>query len=130
MSKSFYDLNIYKKGFDLIMQIYKITSGYPKDERFGLVDQTRRAANSVIAIIAEAHGRYYYADKIRVLYQSRGEVEEVRSHLMVAHGLGSISNDLFGHLNDEYQDLGMSISAFIKYLEDRKPNSPINESTN
>ena len=44
------------------------------------------SANLVISNIAEAYGRYYFADKARVLYTSRGECEETRSHLRVALG--------------------------------------------
>ncbi len=87
MAKGFYDLNIWKKGYALLMEIYKITAAFPKEEKYGLATQIRRSANSVIANIAEAHGRYYFADKARVLYTSRGECEETRNHLRVALGL-------------------------------------------
>lgn len=81
MSYKFYQLDIWKEGHKLLMEIYKITEVYPKEERYGLISQTRESANSVIANIAEARGRYYYADKIRVLYIARGEIQETQSHL-------------------------------------------------
>jgi len=67
MNKKFYELNIWKKGYELLMKVYEVTGKYPPEEKYGLVPDTRRSANSVIANIAEAHGRYYFADKVRVL---------------------------------------------------------------
>ena len=86
MTKAFYELRIWQKGYELLMEIYRITSTFPKKEQYGLTSQLRNSANSVIANIAEGHGRYYFADKVRVLYTARGEVEETRSHLRVALG--------------------------------------------
>jgi four helix bundle protein len=95
MASGFYDLNIWKKGYALLMEIYKITATFPKEEKYGLSRQMRDSSNSVIANIAEAHGRYYFSDKARVLYTSRGECEETRSHLRAALGLKYINRDIF-----------------------------------
>lgn len=112
----FFDLKIWKKGYELVLEIYKVTGRYPKDERFGLVAQTREAANSVIAQVAEAHGRYSFSDKVRVLYQARGEVAEVRSHLRVASGLKYLSDKDFQYLDAEYRGLGVGINSYIASL--------------
>lgn len=116
----FYELNIWKKGFELLLEIYKLTSTFPKEERYGLSDQIRRSSNSVIAQIAEAFGRYSFADKVRVLYQSRGETEETRSHLRVAFGLRYLSNVKFELLDNEYRGLGAGINSYIKSLSKYK----------
>lgn len=112
----FYELTIWKKGYELLMRIYKATSTYPREERFGLTSQTRDAANSIIAQIAEAHGRYSFADRIRVLHQARGEAEEVRSHLRVGLGLDYLPRDEFDYLDKEYAGLAMGINAYIKSI--------------
>ncbi len=77
----------------------------------------RDSANSVIANIAEAHGRYYFADKTRILYISRGECEETRSHLRVALGLEYIDKKVFINLDEEYEGLLKGISCYIKSLK-------------
>ena len=105
MAKGFHELNIWKKGYALLMEIYKITAAFPKEEKYSLTAQIKRSANSVIANIAEAHGRYYFADKARVLYTSRGECEETRSHLRVALGLKYIDKKVFTNLDQEYEGL-------------------------
>ena len=120
MASSFYNLNIWKKGFQLLKEIYKLTSKYPNEEKYNLTSQTRSSANSIIANIAEAHGRYYFADKIRVLYQSRGEVEEIRSHLIVGYTLKYITKEGFNFLNKEYEGLAKGISSYVESLRKQK----------
>jgi len=95
----FYELEIWKKGYELLLKVYEVTSKYPPEEKFNLVSQTRSAANSVIAQIAEAHGRFSFADRVRVLYQSRGECIETRSHLRVANGVKYLSENDFKYLD-------------------------------
>ena len=117
MGKSFQDLKIWQKGYELLMRVYEVTSKYPSEEKFGLVSDTRRSANSVIANIAESHGRYFFADKIRVLYIARGETEETRSHLRVALGRKYLSKDEFEFLDKEYEGLGVGINFYIQDLK-------------
>jgi four helix bundle protein len=117
MAKGFYELNIWRKGYALLMEIYKITAAFPKEEKYGLSRQMRDSGNSVIANIAEAHGRYYFADKTRVLYTSRGECEETRSHLRVALGLRYIDKKVFIYLDEEYEGLSKGISSYIRSLK-------------
>lgn len=112
----FYELNIWKKGYELLLIIYKITNAYPKEEKYNLISQTRSSASSIIAQIAEAFGRYSFADKVRVLYQARGEEEETRSHLKVALGLGYITKVEFEDLDSEYRGLGAGINSYINSL--------------
>jgi four helix bundle protein len=99
------------------MEIYKITATFPKEEKYGLSSQMRNSGNSVIANIAEAHGRYYFADKARVLYTARGECEETRSHLRVALGLKYIDNKTFHYLDEEYEGLTKGINSYIRSLK-------------
>lgn len=122
MARTFYELNIWKKGHELLIEVYKVTRGYPPDEKYGLSNDTRRSSNSIIANIAEAHGRYFFADKVRVLYIARGEVEETRSHLKVAVSLNYISNEKFQWFDQEYEGLAKGISTYISSLEEQSHN--------
>ena len=117
MPKGFRDLNIWKKGYSLLIEIYEITTTFPQEEKYGLSSQLRNSANSIIANIAEAHGRYYFADKARVLYISRGECEETRSHLSVALGLEYIDKNKFNSMDEEYEGLSKGISTYINSLK-------------
>jgi len=119
MVNNFRGLKIWQKGYELLLDIYKITTKYPRSEKFGLVDQTRRSANGVIANIAETSGRYHYADKVRTLYMSRGESHETQSHLSVALGLKYISDKEFNSIDQEYEGLSKGINSYIRSLRSK-----------
>ncbi|MCG2692976.1 four helix bundle protein [Candidatus Parcubacteria bacterium] len=104
------------------MEIYDITEIFPEEEKYALTTQIRKSANSVIANIAEAHGRYYYADKIRVLYISRGELQETQSHLAVAYGRKYIDTQTFQNLSRSYEDLKVKINNYITSINNKKQN--------
>ena len=55
--KSFTDLNAWKEGHKLVLQVYKITSDFPQGEKFGLIDQMRRCAVSITSNISEGFSR-------------------------------------------------------------------------
>lgn len=126
MSKSFYDLEVWQSGFGLLQEIYKITRSFPKFEQYALTSQMIRAANSVIANVAEAHGRFYYADKIRVFYIARAEINEVRSHLRVAQSQNYIDKETFSGLDKKYESLTMKLNSLISYFSNRQKNQLTN----
>jgi len=120
MGKEFYELDIWQKGYKLAIKVYKFTKLYPFDEKFGLISDTRRSANSIIANISEAHGRFYYQDKIRVLYIARGEIDEVRSHLALAYSQKYISAEDFSDLSKSYRSLTIDLNNYINNLANQK----------
>lgn len=121
MPQSFYKLNIWENGYSLVLKIYQIVERFPVSEKYGLTDQLKRSANSIIANIAESQGRHSYNDKIRVLYQSRGELFETRSHLKVAQGLSYLSEDEFNRLDHQYEGLLVGLNKYINYLAKARP---------
>ena len=120
MADSFYQLNIWKKGYELVLRVYKLTEKFPSSEKFTLTDQLKRSANAIIANIAESQGRYSYRDKIRVLYQSRGEIFETRSHLKVAEGIKYLNNKEFVDIDKEYEGLLVGLNKYIDFLSKHK----------
>ncbi len=120
MAEGFRDLRIWQKGYELLMKVYEITVKYPASEKFNLVSQTQSSANGVIASIAEAYGRYYFADKVRVLYIGRGECLETQSHLSVALGRGYLTEEIFAFLDNEYSGLAKGINSYVLNLKSRK----------
>jgi four helix bundle protein len=57
---SFRDLIVYKKAFQLAMEIFEMTKTFPKEEKFSLIDQIRRSSRSVCANIAEGYRKRRY----------------------------------------------------------------------
>ncbi|MEK7067831.1 MAG: four helix bundle protein [Patescibacteria group bacterium] len=82
--KNFYDLEAWRKAHQLVLEIYKITKFFPKEELYGIISQLCRAACSITANIAEGFARYHFKDKIRFYYQARGSVAEVQNFLILA----------------------------------------------
>lgn len=122
--QQFYEMPIWKKGAKLLKEIYEVTKDFPVEEKYSLTSQIRRSANSIVANIAECHGRYFYKDKIRILYIARGEVEEIRSHLLIAKELSFINTKKLTELNNSYNLLSKEINSLIinlscKYQRDK-----------
>jgi four helix bundle protein len=86
--KSFENLEVWQIGRDLVTKVYMLTASLPQSETFGLIAQTKRAALSVPANIAEGFGRYHYMDKARFYLNARGSLYELKSHLLIAQDLG------------------------------------------
>jgi four helix bundle protein len=57
MLKSYKDLTVWQKAYSLCLSIYKLTGGFPGEEKYALTSQIRRAAVSVPPNIAEGYGR-------------------------------------------------------------------------
>ncbi len=121
MPLSFEDLTIWQKAHKLLLIVYKETAKFPVRETYSLVDQLRRAALSIPANIAEAHGRKHYLDKAKFLLNARGSIEEVRSHLMAAKDLKYMNINTFNMLNEDYIYLIKQVNSFISVLK-RKSN--------
>lgn len=92
---SFADLDAWKVNHELVLKVYQVTKGFPKDERFGIVDQLRRAASSITANIAEGWGRFHYADRIKFYHQARGSNCEVQNFLILSKDLNYLDKENF-----------------------------------
>ncbi len=73
---------------DFVAAVYTLTARFPADERFGLVQQLRRAAVSIPSNIAEGQWRSTDSDFVRFLVMARGSVNEVRTQLLISLRLG------------------------------------------
>lgn len=79
MASSFEDLKVWQKARELANLIYSVTRQETCSRDFGLVDQIRRAAVSVISNIAEGFERGSYTEFIQFLYIAKGSCGEVRA---------------------------------------------------
>jgi four helix bundle protein len=87
-AKRFQDLLVWRKAHDLVLAIYLLTTGFPKQETYGLSLQMRRAAVSVPANIAEGFRRRGKPEKARFLNIAEGSLEELRYFLILTADLG------------------------------------------
>ncbi len=101
------DLDIWKKGIDLVTEIYKITKRYPREEQYALCSQMRRAAVSYTSNIAEGAARSSSSEYVRYLYIAMGSLSELETQVIISTNLEHIE-----HLRR------MTLN-FIKYLRDK-----------
>ena len=87
-SKSFEDLIVWRRAHELVLAVYRLTAGFPRDELFGLTSQPRRAAVSVPSNIAEGFKRAGKSDKLRFYNTAQASLEECRYQLILARDLG------------------------------------------
>jgi len=115
--RNFYDLEAWKKGHKLVLEIYKLTKGFPKEELFGIIAQLRKAASSITANIAEGFERYHFKDKIRFYYQARGSVAEVQNFLLLAKDLEYINFETCKNLGQKANEVRQIINGLIRSIE-------------
>jgi len=118
--KNFYDLEVWKKGHQIVLEIYKITKDFPKEEKFGIIDQLRRASSSITANIAEGFARYHFNDKIRFYYQARGSVAEVQNFLLLARDLKYADENICKELIKELSEVYQLINGLIRSISNQK----------
>lgn len=88
MAKSFRDLLVWRKAHEFVLAVYRYTSGFPRQETYGLALQMRRAAVSIPANIAEGFTRRGKTEKARFMNIAEGSLEESRYYLILAQDLG------------------------------------------
>jgi len=98
--KSFTDLIVWQEGHRLVVEIYRITKMFPREETYSLTDQMRRAASSVTSNIAEGFGRHGYKEKVQFFYLAQGSLAELKNQILFAKDVGYLDNSTFKNLAD------------------------------
>jgi four helix bundle protein len=98
----------------LVLDVYRITKRFPKEELFGLTSQLRRAAVSVPANIAEGFKKSGKVDKLRFYNISQGSLEEVRYYLRLSQDLGYAETDGATEALEEVSRLLESYCASVR----------------
>jgi len=115
------DLDIWKKGIDLVTAIYQVTDSFPRSEIYGLTNQLRRAAISVPSNIAEGAARNSDKEFIQFLHVALGSLSEAETQIIIAARLGYIKNEENLPNRKEIETLRKMITGLIKYLKNKKP---------
>lgn len=84
---------------ELALEVYRVTAGFPQDERFGLTSQLRRAAVSAAANVAEGYARYGRAELAHALSITLGSLAEVDTLLEIAKDLGYMTPSDYAELS-------------------------------
>jgi four helix bundle protein len=113
-SKSFKDLIVWQKAHAFVLEVYTLTKNFPKEERYCLTSQFRRASISIAANISEGYTKRTKPDKIRMLNIAQGSLEECRYYIVLAQDLGFGYDKKLEALSEEVSRL---LNAYIKAIE-------------
>ena len=99
--KNFTDLNAYKEAHKLVLIIYKFTAKFPKEERYGLINQMRRATVSITSNIAEGFSRNTIKDKCQFYTLAQGSLTELQSQLLISRDLSYLTREDFNQIANQ-----------------------------
>ncbi|MFH0936865.1 MAG: four helix bundle protein [Candidatus Daviesbacteria bacterium] len=116
MKFRFEDLRVWQDARGFVGSIYSITKNFPGNEKFGLIDQLRRAAVSIALNIAEGSDRKSDTEFRRYLRMAITSTEEVVTALFIALDQGYIRKSDFEKLYQESHMIVAKLNALIKKI--------------
>ena len=110
--KSFKDLRVYQKSFEMSMKIFLLTKSFPKDEIYSLTGQIRRSSRSVSGQIAEAYRKRKYPKQFSsTLNGAEGEASETQNWLLYSNACEYLNTETCEDLYKEYENIiGMLVN--------------------
>jgi len=111
------ELKIWNKAIDLAVDVYKATSTFPNDERFGLTSQSRRSAISIPSNIAEGAGRNSIKEFNHFLGIANGSSYELQTQLVIANRLAILESEILDPLLAQIDELQKMTYGFQQMLE-------------
>lgn len=114
---SFENLIVYQLSRSLVKYIYLIQNTFPKEERYALCDQVRRAAVSITANLAEGSGRQSIREKIHFIEIAFGSMTEVFCELQTACDLNYITTEQFDSLRPKFTEVAKMLSGLRNSLQ-------------
>jgi len=120
MLKNYKELKVWQKSYQLCLEVYRITRGFPAEEKYGLTSQIRRAAVSVPSIIAEGYGRKTTREYVRSLYLAYGSNCELETQILLSNDLGYMKAQEKEKLQENIEEVERMLKALIKSLENKR----------
>jgi four helix bundle protein len=110
-------LEVWNKAVEFVVTIYKNTSAFPNEERFGLTSQIRRAAVSIPANIAEGAARQGSKEFLHFLSIAQGSASELETELLIAQRLGYLERHIHEVLHAELNAIARMIVGLTQHLK-------------
>ena len=114
----------WKECHALALEVYRATEGFPKHELYGLTSQTRRAAFSAAANIAEGAAKRGHLEFRRYLDIALGSLAELSYALRLSKDLGLLSDEAWASLNSQQNRAGFLTWRLYAAITKRKPRPP------
>jgi four helix bundle protein len=115
--RSYQELIGWKKGIELVTDVYRLTQKFPKQEIYGLTSQIRRAAVSIPSNIAEGQGRMSRGEFKQFLGHARGSVFELEGQVLIARNLAYLNLEEGEFLLERIAELGRVLNGLLKSLD-------------
>lgn len=112
--RNFQDLIAWQESHSLALKVYSITSKFPRQESFSLVDQMRRCAISISSNIAEGFSRNSQKEKRQFYYMSLGSATELQNQLILSRDLNYISSEVFSGIYEQTVKVHKLTNGLIK----------------
>lgn len=109
------ELEVWKKSVDFVTEIYQITKLFPENEKYGLINQIRRASVSVPSNIAEGASRNSDKEFIHFLYIALGSTSEIETQLIISKNLEFINE--IDKVQSELTEIRKLIKGLINFLK-------------
>ena len=110
-------LDAWSLAMDFVIQVYQVTDTFPKEEKFGLTSQIRRAAVSVPANIAEGAARNSEKEFIHFLSNAQGSASELETEIIIAHRLCYIADKEFTELQARLEKISRLVTGLSQHLK-------------
>ena len=124
MENNYYkNLTIWKASIDLVEQVYKLTTNFPSEEKFGLTSQLRRTSVSVPSNIAEGYCRQAQKEKAHFISIAIGSLAEVETQIFIANRLGFLENQITEDLMSKINSIQKQSISLRKRIQNDLVNS-------
>lgn len=110
------ELSVWKKAHEIVVDVYRTTVVFPRQERYGLQAQMRRASVSIPSNIVEGAGRGTDKDFARFVSHAIGSANELEYQLLVALELGYLEPSSFGHIKDRIVEVRKMLLSLRDHL--------------
>lgn len=112
----FKDLKVWQRARRFAGAAYRVTQGFPAEERYGLTSQIRRAAASIMSNLAEGSGRGSDKEMLRYVRIALGSSRELESHLILSSDLRLAEPAVLEALGKEVQEIRSMLAALAERL--------------
>jgi four helix bundle protein len=114
MEKPHKKLDVWKLSMDMVSSIYRLTSGFPAHELYGLTNQIRRAAISIPSNISEGAARQTKKEFANFLHMAQGSLSELDTQLEIALNLGYIDDEQRRDLDGSLDRIDKMLTGLIR----------------
>lgn len=117
--RTFKDLIVWRKAFDLAVEIYRLSGEFPKHELYGLSSALRKTSRSIVYNIAEGNKRRSAREYIHFLRISAGSVGELEFQILLSERLGYLQETVAEWIRTMLAEIERMLDALIRSLKSK-----------